>query len=60
MEDWIEVQVGGELETIVEVSDPFKDFVGAKLLGPELRCFLVDLDILSCKPDHVSDVEDMG
>jgi hypothetical protein len=60
MEDGIQVEVRGELETIVEVSDPFEDFVGAELLGPELRRFLVDLDILSRKPDHVSDIEDVG
>jgi hypothetical protein len=45
---------------IVEVSDPFKDFIGAELLRSKLRRFLVDLDILSYKPDHVSDIEDMG
>jgi hypothetical protein len=60
MEDRIEVQVGGELEAIVEVSDPFEDFVRAKLLGPKLRHFLVDLDILCCKLDYVSDLEDIG
>jgi hypothetical protein len=60
MEDRIQVKVGGELETIVEISDPFEDFVGAELSGPELRRFLMDLDILSRKPDHVSDVEDVG
>jgi hypothetical protein len=60
MEDGIQVEVQWELETIVEVSDPFEDFVGAKLSGPELRRFLVDLDILSRKPDHVSNVEDVG
>jgi hypothetical protein len=60
MEHRIQVEVRRELEAIVEVSDLFKDFVGAELLGPELRCFLVDLDILSRKPDHVSDVEDVG
>jgi hypothetical protein len=60
IEDGIQVEIRGELEAIVEVSDPFKDLVGAELLGPELRRFLVDLDILSRKPDHVPDVEDMG
>jgi hypothetical protein len=60
MEDGIQVEVRWELETIVEVSNPFEDFVGAKLSGPELRHFLVDLDILSRKPDHVSDIEDVG
>jgi hypothetical protein len=60
MEDGVEVQIERELETIVEVSDPFEDFVGAELLGPELRCFLMDLDILSRKPDQVSNFEDMG
>jgi hypothetical protein len=60
MEDGIQIEVRGELETIVEVSDPFENFVGAELLGPELRRFLVDFDILSHKPDHVSDVEDVG
>jgi hypothetical protein len=29
MEDGIQVEVRGELKTIVEVSDPFEDFVGA-------------------------------
>jgi hypothetical protein len=47
MEDGIQVEVRRELETIVEVSDPFEDFIGAELSGPELRRFLVDLDILS-------------
>jgi hypothetical protein len=60
MEDGIQVKVRRELEAIVEVSDPFEDFVEAELSGPELRCFLVDLDILSRKPDHVSNIEDMG
>jgi hypothetical protein len=60
MEDGIQVKVRGELETIVEVSDLFKDFIETELLGPKLRRFLVDLDILSRKPDHVSDVEDVG
>jgi hypothetical protein len=60
MEDGIQVEVRGELETIVEISDPFEDFVWTELLGSELRRFLVDLDILSRKPDHVSDFEDMG
>jgi hypothetical protein len=60
MEHGIEVQIEGELETIVKVSDPFKDFVEAELSGPKLRRFLIDLDILSCKPDHVSDIENMG
>jgi hypothetical protein len=60
MEDGIQVEVQRELETIVEVSDPFEDFVEAELSGPELRRFLVDLDILSRKPDHVSDIEDVG
>jgi hypothetical protein len=60
MEDGIQVEVRGELKAIVEVSDPFEDFVGAELSGPELRRFLVDLDILNHKPDHVSDVEDVG
>jgi hypothetical protein len=60
MEDWIEVQVGEELEAIGEVSDPFEDFIGAELSGSELRRFLVDFDILSRKPDHVSDLKDMG
>jgi hypothetical protein len=60
VEDRIQVQVRRELETIVKVSNPFEDFIGAELSGPELRRFLVDLDILSRKPDHVSDVEDVG
>jgi hypothetical protein len=60
MKHGIQVEVRWELETIVEISDPFEDFVGAKLLGPELRCLLVDLDILSRKPDHVSNIEDVG
>jgi hypothetical protein len=60
MEDGVEVQIGGELKTIVKVSDPFKDFVGAELSESKLRCFLMDLDILSCKPDYISDVEDVG
>jgi hypothetical protein len=60
MEDGIQVEVRWELEMIVEVSDPFEDFVGAELSGPELRRFLVDLDILSRKPDHISDIEDVG
>jgi hypothetical protein len=60
MEDGIEVQVKRELKIIVKVSDSFKDLVRAELSGSKLRCFLVDLDILSCKPDHVSDFEDMG
>jgi hypothetical protein len=60
MEDGIQVEVRWEFETIVEVSDPFEDFVGAESSGPELRRFLVDLDILSRKPDHVSDVEYVG
>jgi hypothetical protein len=60
MEDGIQVEVRGELEMIVEVSDPFEDFIEAELSGLELRRFLVDLDILSHKPDHVSDVEDVG
>jgi hypothetical protein len=60
MEYRIQVQVGGELETIVEVSDLFEDFVGAELSGSKLRHFLVDLDILSHKPDHVFHVENVG
>jgi hypothetical protein len=60
MEDRIEVQVGRELETIVEVSDPFKGFIRAKLLESELRRFLMDLDILSRKPDYVSDFKNVG
>jgi hypothetical protein len=60
MEHGIQVQVRRELETIIKISDPFEDFVGAELSGPELRRFLVDLDILSRKPDHVSDIEDVG
>jgi hypothetical protein len=60
MEDGIQVEIRGELKTIVEVPDPFENFVGAELSGPELRHFLVDFDILSRKPDHVSDVEDVG
>jgi hypothetical protein len=60
IEDRIEVQVEEELETIVEVSNLFEDFVQAELLGPELRRFLMDFDILSHKPNHVSDFEDVG
>jgi hypothetical protein len=60
VEDGVQVQVRRELETIVEVSNPFEDFVEAELSGPELRRFLVDFDILSRKPDHVSDIEDVG
>jgi hypothetical protein len=60
MEHRIQIQIGGELEMVVEVSDPFEDFVWAKLSGSKLRRFLVDLDILSCKPDHVSNFEDVG
>jgi hypothetical protein len=60
MEDGIQVEIERELETIVEVSDLFEDFVRAELLGSKLRCFLMDLDVLSRKPDHVSDIEDMG
>jgi hypothetical protein len=60
MEHGIEVQGGGELEMIVEVSNPFENLVQAKLSGSELRYFLVDLDILSHKPNHVSNLEDMG
>jgi hypothetical protein len=60
MEDGIQVEVRRELEAIVKVSDPFEDFVEAKLSGPELRHFLVDLDILSRKPDHIPDVENVG
>jgi hypothetical protein len=60
MEDGIQVEVRGELETIVEVSNLFEDLIGAELSESELRRFLVDLDILSHKPDHVSDVEDVG
>jgi hypothetical protein len=60
IEDRIKVQVERELETIVEVSDLFEDSVWAELSGPELRRFLVDLDILSCKPDHVANFEDVG
>jgi hypothetical protein len=60
MEDRVEVQVEGELKIVVKVSDPLKDFVQAELSGSKLRRFLVDLDILSHKPDHVSNLEDMG
>jgi hypothetical protein len=60
MEDRIQIEVRGELETIVEVSDSFEDFVRAELLGSKLRRFLVDLDILSRKPDYVSDGEDVS
>jgi hypothetical protein len=60
MENGIEVQVGGELKMIVEVFNPFEDLVRAKLSGSELRRFLVDLDIFSHKPDHVSNFEDVG
>jgi hypothetical protein len=60
MEDRVEVQVEEELETIVEVSNPFENLVWAKLSESELRHFLVDLDILSRKLDHVSDVENMS
>jgi hypothetical protein len=60
MKDGVEVQIGRELKTIVKVSDPFEDFVQAKLSGSKLRCFLVDFDIISCKPNHVSNIEDMG
>jgi hypothetical protein len=60
MEDGIQIQIRWELETIVKVSDPFEDFIWAELSGPELKRFLVDLDILSCKPDQVSDLKDMG
>jgi hypothetical protein len=60
IEDRVEVQVGRELKTIVKVSDPFEDLIRAELLESELRRFLVDLDILSYKPDHVSDFENMG
>jgi hypothetical protein len=60
MEHRIQVEIREELETIVKVSNPFENFIGAKLSGPELRRFLMDLDILSRKPDYVSDVEDVG
>jgi hypothetical protein len=60
IEDGFEVKVEGELKMIVEVSNSFKDLVRAKLPGSKLRHFLVDLDILSCKPDHISNVEDMS
>jgi hypothetical protein len=60
MEHGVEIQVEGELETIVKVSDPFEDFVWAKLLGSKLRHFLVDLDILSRKPDPISNLKDVG
>jgi hypothetical protein len=60
MEHRIEVQVEGEFETIVKVSDLFEDFIQAKLLGSKLRRFLMDFDILSRKPDYVSSPEDVG
>jgi hypothetical protein len=60
MKDRIEVQVEGELETIVEVSNLFKDLIRAKLPRFKLRHFLMDLDIFSCKPNYVSDFEDMS
>jgi hypothetical protein len=60
MGDRIEVQVGRELKMIVKVSDSFKNLVWAELSRSELRHFLVDLDILSYKLNHVSDFEDMG
>jgi hypothetical protein len=60
MEHRIEVQIERELKTIVKASDPFEDFVGAELSGPELRRFLVDLNILNRKPDHVSNLKDVG
>jgi hypothetical protein len=60
MEDVIQVEVEGELETIVKISDLFEDFVWAELSESELRCFLVDLNILSCKPDYVSNFKDVG
>jgi hypothetical protein len=47
MEDGIQVEVRWELETIVEVSNPFEDFIGAKLSGPKLRRFLHPLDKVS-------------
>jgi hypothetical protein len=60
MEDGIQVEIRWELKTIVKISNLFKDFVRAELLGPELRRFLVDFDIFSYKPDHVSDVKNVG
>jgi hypothetical protein len=45
---------------IVKVSDLFEDFVWAELLRSELRHFLMDLDILSCKPDYISNFKDVG
>jgi hypothetical protein len=60
IEDGIQVEVRGELEMIVEVSDPFEDLVRAELSGPKLRHFLVDFNILSHKPDHVPDIENVG
>jgi hypothetical protein len=60
IEDGIEVQIGEELEMIVEISDLFKNLVQAELLGSKLRHFLVDLNILSSKPDHVSNFENIG
>jgi hypothetical protein len=59
IEDGIQVEVGRELKPIVKVFDPFEDFIWAELSRPKLRHFLVDFDILSCKPDHVFDIEDL-
>lgn len=44
---------------IVKISDSFEDFKWAELSRTELGCFLVDLDIFSCEPDHVANVEHM-
>jgi hypothetical protein len=60
MGDRVEIQVQKKLETIVKVSDLFKDLVQAKLSEYKLKRLLMDLYILSCKPNHVSNFEDVG
>jgi hypothetical protein len=60
MDNGVEVQVEEEFEMIVEVFNLFKNLVRAELSESELRHFLVDLNILRHKPDHVSNFENMS
>ena len=45
MYDRVDVQAGGQFNSIVEFSDAFEDFEWAELTGTEFRALLMDFDV---------------
>ena len=57
MYDRVDIQAGGQFNSVIEISDPFEDFERAELIWTEFRALLMNYDVFRLKTNKVAYVE---